>query len=126
MEFTDENSVKNLGGHPCLQKSFNFRSSTAGKQEKKSRMKARKDGLFQKHFWYTDKTGERKQKVVYGSTQAEAQKTKTDFLADVKAGLRVDKASITVSEWINDFLAVCQGDGSLGLQNRGTVNQWTV
>ncbi len=76
-----------------------------GKQDKKPRMAMRADNRYTKHFWYTDKTGERKEKFVYGSTQGEAEQNKRNFLADVAAGLRVDKANMIVSDWIDEFLA---------------------
>lgn len=74
-------------------------------KQKKQRMKARRDGLYQKHFRYIDKSGERKEITVYGSTQAEAEQNKRTFLADIVAGLRVDKTNMTVSNWIDEFLA---------------------
>lgn len=71
---------------------------------KKQRMKKRTDNRYTKHFWYIDKSGERKEKFVYGSTQTEAEQNKRAFLADVQAGLRVDKTNMTVSDWIDEFL----------------------
>lgn len=71
----------------------------------KKRMTPRKDKLYQKHFHYRDKSGASQEHTVYGKTQDEANQNKANFLADVKAGLRVDKTVMTVDQLIKDFKA---------------------
>ncbi|MGI6725919.1 MAG: tyrosine-type recombinase/integrase [Christensenellales bacterium] len=66
----------------------------------------RADGLVPLHFRYRDAHGISRRKTVYGKTQKEAQKKKADFLADVKAALRIDQAGRTVASWADEWLEV--------------------
>lgn len=74
------------------------------KRPKKAKRALHSSGKVPLHFRYTDMYGVSRQKMVYGATEAEAQKKKKEFLAAVDAALRVNEQGRTVSSWIDDWV----------------------
>lgn len=64
-----------------------------------------KSGLYRLHVRYQDPiTGASCEKDVYGTTKAEAEKKKKDFLRKVEQGLRVARNGHTVAQWADEWL----------------------
>lgn len=72
--------------------------------KKKPRTSVRADGLFQRHVRYRDMYGRPRSKIIYGSTEAEADAKRKEFLKMVDLGLRVDKQNMTVAMQAEDWL----------------------
>lgn len=71
------------------------------------RHKKRADGRYQTKAYYQDPaTGARKEKCFYGDTFSEADKKKREFLRQLESGISPDAFSITVSEYVDKWLAL--------------------
>lgn len=71
------------------------------------RHKKRADGRYRTKAYYQDPaTGARKEKCFYGDTYSEADKKKREFLRQLESGISPDAFSITVSEYVDKWLAL--------------------
>lgn len=68
--------------------------------------KKRADGRYQRTIRYTDDTGCKSRKVVYGTTIAELNAAEDAFKAQLAAGQRIGAGDVTVTEWAEEWRKV--------------------